>query len=116
VHTIHNLKYINYADLDIIHGHEFPGFGSAKFPSVGLVDKWQTFKHNYSVKVLQAHSHRVDHTVTRKSKTNEFGEAWVMPAMCKKGASYAPFAGWDNGWATVNLNSDDKAEVKLTCL
>lgn len=112
VHHIHNLKFIKYGDLDIIHGHEFPGYGSGKFPAVSLVDKWQTFKHSYSVKVLQAHSHRADHTITRKSKTGEFGEAWAMPAMCHRMAAYAPYAGWDNGWA-VATQTDEGTQVKL---
>lgn len=112
VHHIHNLKYIQYGDLDIVHGHEFPGFGNGKFPSVGLLDKWQTFKHRYDVKVLCSHSHRQDMTISRKSKTGEFGQAWVTPAMCKKSASYAPYAGWDNGWAVAKI-TERGTEVEL---
>lgn len=103
VHTIHNLKYIQYGDLDIVHGHEFPGFGNGKFPSVGLLDKWQTFKHAYKVKVLCSHSHKQDMHISRKSKTGEFGQSWVTPAFCRKSAGYAPYAGWDNGWATAEI-------------
>jgi len=112
VHHIHNLKYISYGDLDIVHGHEFPGFGMGKFPSVGLLDKWQTFKHAYDVKILCSHSHRADHTISRKSKDGKFGESWVTPAFCRKNAGYAPFSGWDNGWATVT-NTDGITDVKL---
>ena len=112
VHHIHNLKYISYGDLDIVHGHEFPGFG-AKFPSVSLAAKWQNFKKNYTVKVIQAHSHQECQTITRKSATGQFGQAWAMAAMCKKAASYAPYAGKDNGWAQFNINDDGLTEVKL---
>lgn len=103
IDTIHNLKYMSYGDLDILHGHEFPGFGNGKFPATGLVDKWQSFKHSYTVKVLCSHSHKEDHHISKKSKTGEFGEGWVTPAMCRKSASYAPYAGWDNGWAVARI-------------
>jgi len=112
VHTIHNLKYIQYGDLDIAHGHEFPGFGNGKFPATGLLDKWQTFKHRYDVKILCAHSHRTDHAISKKSKTGEFGEAWAIPAFCRKSAGYAPYAGWDNGWAVAKC-IDGVTEVKV---
>lgn len=112
VHYIHNLKYVQYGDLDIVHGHEFPGFGNGKFPAVGLLDKWQSFKHAYDVKVLCAHSHRTDQTISRKSKTGEHGQAWAMPAFCRKSAGYAPFAGWDNGWAVARIG-EKGTEVEL---
>lgn len=114
VNTIHNLQYMTFGDLDILHGHQFQGFGAGKFPSVGLLDKWQTFKKQYDVKVMCSHSHRNDHSISRKSKDGKFGEAWVTPAMCRKGASYNPYAGWDNGWATASINNDGKTEVKIT--
>jgi len=114
INWIHNLKYMQYGDLDIIHGHEFGGFGS-KFPSVTLTDKWQNFKKRYDVKVLQAHSHQSCHTITRKSKDMKFGEGWSMPAMCKKAASYAPYAGKENGWAVLNC-VDGVTSVKLIVL
>jgi hypothetical protein len=114
VHTIHNLAYVSFGDLDIIHGHEFNSMGS-KFPAVSLLDRWQTFKHKYDVKVLQAHSHRHDHTVSRRSKDGKFGEAWAMPAMCRKAAGFNPYAGWDNGWA-VAINNDGQTTVKITVL
>lgn len=111
VHHIHNLKYMTYGDLDIIHGHEFPGYG-AKFPAVQLVSKWQNFKKKVDVKVMQAHAHTSDKAFSRKSVDGKFGQAWSMPAMCKKAASYAPFAGKENGWAELNL-IDGVTEVKL---
>lgn len=110
VHYIHNLKYIQYGDLDIIHGHEFPGFGGGKFPATSLVDRWQTFKHRYDVKVMASHSHRQDHHISKRSKDGLFGEGWVTPAMCRKSAGYNPYAGWDNGWCVVNL-IEKKAEI-----
>lgn len=112
VHYIHNLKYIKYGDLDIIHGHEFPGFGGGKFPATSLVDRWQTFKHRYDVKVMASHSHRQDHTLSKRSKDGLFGEGWVTPAMCRKSAAYNPYAGWDNGWAELT-NNEGKVTVKL---
>lgn len=104
VHHIHNLSYMTFGDLDILHGHQFAGFGAGKFPSVGILDKWQTFKGRYDVKVMASHSHRNDHSISRKSKDGKFGEAWVTPAMCRKGAQYNPYAGWDNGWAVLHNN------------
>lgn len=115
VHTIHNLKYIQYGDLDIVHGHEFPGFGNGKFPSVGLLDKWQTFKHQYDVKILCSHSHKQDHSISRKSKDGKFGEAWVTPAFCRKSSGYAPYAGWDNGWAVVRIE-ERGTQIELVVL
>ena len=112
VHEIHNLKYIKYHDLDIVHGHEFPGFGMGKFPSVGLLDKWQTFRKKSDVKILCSHSHRADMTISRKSKDGKFGQSWVTPCMCGLGAKYAPYAGWDNGWATATIE-EDEVRVKL---
>ena len=110
VHHIHNLKYIQYGDLDIVHGHEFPGFGLGKFPATGLLDRWQTFKHRYDVKVLGAHSHRQDYAVSKKSKTGEWGGGWIIGCMCRKAAGYSPYAGWDRGWAQADL-SEGKASV-----
>lgn len=113
VHTIHNLQYMTFGDLDILHGHQFNGFGSGKFPAGGLLDKWQTFKKRYDVKVLASHSHRYDHQISKKSKDGKFGEAWVTPALCRQGASYNPYAGWDNGWATAIINNDGITEVNI---
>ncbi len=110
VHTIHNLAYVKFGDLDIVHGHEFNAMGS-KFPATPLLDKWQRFKHAYDVKVLQAHSHINDHTIGKKSKDGKFGEAWSIPAMCRKAAGYNPYGGWDNGWA-VAINIDGETTVK----
>lgn len=110
VHHVHNLSYMTFGDLDILHGHQFPGFGNGKFPSVGLLDKWQTFKGRYDVKVMASHSHRNDHSISRKSKDGKFGEAWITPAMCRKSAQYNPYAGWDNGWVEL-INQDGKVEV-----
>lgn len=104
VHHIHNLKYIQYGDLDIVHGHEFPGYGLAKFPATSILDKWQTFKHQYDVKIMCSHAHRKDISMSKKSKDGKFGQGWVTPAFCRKGAGYAPYAGWDNGWAVVRNN------------
>ncbi len=114
VEHIHNLKYIQYGDLDIVHGHEFQG-GGAKFPARSYLDKWQTFKGRYDVKVLHAHCHRNDKAVSTRSKDNKFGYAWSMSAMCRKGAHYNPFAGWTQGWAELT-NNEGIVDVKLTVL
>lgn len=111
VHYIHNLKYMTYGDLDIIHGHEFPGFGAGKFPSVSVLDRWQTFKHKYDVKILASHSHKNDTSLSRKSKDGKFGQAWVTPAMCRKAAGYNPYAGWDNGWAVARFDETTTVEL-----
>ena len=113
VQHIHNLKYVNFGDLDIIHAHEFPGFGMGKFPATGLVDKWQTFKHQYEVKILGAHSHKIDTAISKKSKDGKFGHGYAMGCMCRKAAGFNPFAGWDQGCVDVSLNCDNLAEVKL---
>jgi hypothetical protein len=106
VEYIHNLKYIKYGDLDIIHGHEFAsGFGAGKFPANGFVDKWQTFKGRYDVKILASHCHRQDYVASKRSKDGKYGYGWVTPAMCRKAASYNPYAGWDNGWAVLTNDS-----------
>lgn len=112
VEHIHNLKYIQYGDLDLVHAHEFPGFGMGKFPATGLLDKWQTFKHSYDVKVLGAHSHRQDTAVSRKSKGGEWGQAWIIGCMCRKQASYNPYAGWEQGWAEAEI-VEGKTQVTL---
>lgn len=112
IHTIHNLQYMTFGDLDILHGHQFQGFGAGKFPAGGILDKWQTFKGRYDVKVMASHSHRNDHQISKKSKDGKFGEAWVTPALCRKGASYNPYAGWDNGWVEAKINNDGITEIK----
>ncbi len=113
VHHIHNLAHMRFMDLDILHGHQFHGFGAGKFPSVSILDKWQTFKGRYDVKIVASHSHKNDHTISRRSKDGKFGEAWVTPAMCRKAARYNPYAGWDNGWVEVKPNQDGVTEVKI---
>jgi hypothetical protein len=116
VHYIHNLKYIQYGDLDIIHGHEFhSGFGAGKFPAGGFVDKWQTFKGKYDVKILASHCHRQDVHMSRRSKDGKYGQGWVTPAFCRKSAQYNPYAGWDNGWA-VAKKIDGVVDVELTVI
>jgi hypothetical protein len=112
VHHIHNLKYIQYGDLDIVHGHEFSGFGGGKFPARSLLDKWQTFMGRYDVKILGAHSHRMDEAVSARSKEGMFGYGYTIGAMCRKGAHYNPFAGWDNGCAEAK-HTDEGTKVKL---
>ena len=116
VQHINNLKYIKYGDLDIIHGHEFSSsYGAGKFPAAGFVDKWQTFKKRYDIKILASHCHRQDYVVSRRSKDGLYSYGWVTPAMCRKSASYNPYAGWDNGWAVLR-NKDGKTSVELTVL
>lgn len=109
VEHIHNLKYIQYGDLDGLHGHEFPGFGMGKFPATGLLDRWQSFKKTYSVKVFCGHAHRIDEALSKKSKTGEFGQAWTIGCFCKNMA-YAPFHSNDNGWGEARINGDGKTE------
>ena len=104
VEHIHNLKYIKYGDLDIVHGHEFMGMGSGKFPATGLLDRWQTFKGRYDVKILAGHHHRTDKALSKKSKDGKFGNAWTVPAMCRKGPSYSPYGGANQGWAELEFN------------
>jgi hypothetical protein len=116
VHWIHNLQYWTYGDLDGVHGHEFPGYGMGKFPATGLVDKWQTFKGKYDVKIIASHCHRNDHTISKKSKDGKFGESWVTPAMCRKSAGFNPYAGWNLGWGDLHINNDGITEVKMTVL
>ena len=112
VHHVHNLSYMTFGDLDILHGHQFPGWGGGKFPSVNILDRWQTFKGRYDVKVMASHSHRNDLSVSRKSKDGKYGQAWVTPAMCRKGAQYNPYAGWDTGWVELH-NNDGIVGVKV---
>ena len=112
VEHIHNLKYVQYGDLDICHGHEFPGFGMGKYPATGLIDKWQRFKKYVDVRVMCSHSHRADKGMSKKSVDGKFGLGWVTPAMCRKGAHYAPYAGWDNGWAELE-NKDGFTSVNI---
>ena len=112
VHHMHNLKHWKYGDLDGVHGHEFPGFGMGKFPATGLLDKWQTFKNKYEVKVISSHCHRVDYSISKKSKDGKFGYGWTTPAMCKKAAHFNPYAGWNNGWSVATINADNLTEVK----
>jgi len=114
VHHIHNLRYWQYGDIDGVHAHEFPGFGMGKFPASGLLDKWQTFKGRYDVRVIGSHCHRNDHAISKKSKDGKFGEAFITPAMCRKSAGFNPYAGWDNGWCNLFINNDLKTEVKMT--
>lgn len=114
VQYIPQLQYMIFADIDILHGHQFNSFGGGKFPSVSLLDRWQTFKKKYDVKVLCSHAHRYDTSISRKSKNGLFGQAWVTPAMCKKGAEYNPFAGWDIGWVVIkNINGITSIEPHL---
>jgi len=113
VHFIHNLKYVKYGDLDIIHGHEFNvGFGAGKFPATGFVDKWQTFKGKYDIKILASHCHRQDIHMSKRSKDGLYGMGWVTPAFCRKSAQYNPYAGWDNGWAVIT-NNDGKCDINI---
>jgi hypothetical protein len=115
VHHIHNLQYIQYGDLDIIHAHEMGGFGGGKFPARNYLDKWQTFRKKYDVKLMHAHCHRNDHALSARSKEGKIGECWSMPAMCKKMAHFNPYAGWDNGWVELT-NNDGIVDVKVTVI
>lgn len=99
---IHNLQYIQFHDLDILHGHEIGmGFG-AKFIAKAYAGRWQRFKRNMEVKVLTSHCHRADHDVIRNQDgTTAYG--WVTPAMCRKGAQYNPYAPNDVGYSEAFL-------------
>lgn len=116
VDYIHNLKYIQYGDLDIMHGHEFnTAYGNGKYPAGGYIDKWQTFRGKYDVKILASHCHRQDTSLSKRSKDGKYGQGWVTPAMCRKSAAYNPYAGWDNGWA-VAYNNEGIVSVELIVL
>jgi hypothetical protein len=105
---IHNLKYITFGIIDILHGHEFGGWGNGKFPARGYIDKWQTFRNKYDVNILCSHVHRQDVAVSPRSKEGKYGKGWTIPAMCRKGAVFNPYSGWNNGWATIS-----NSEVKI---
>lgn len=116
VHYIHQLRSMSFNDIDIIHGHEFnTAYGNGKYPAGGYVDKWQTFKGRYDVRILASHCHRQDYVVSKRSKDGKYGEGWVTPAFCRKGASYNPYAGWDNGWAVLH-NEEGKVRVQIVTL
>lgn len=116
IHHIHNLKYIQYGDLDVVHAHEFPGYGMGKFPATGLLDRWQTFKHKYEVKILGAHSHRFDQAMSKKSKGSEWGRSWIIGCMCRKSASYNPYAGWEQGWAEAEIVDGETKVTLIPCV
>ncbi len=107
---IHNLQYIQFHDLDILHGHEVGmGFG-AKFIAKAYAGRWQRFKRNMEVKVLTSHCHRADHDVVRNQDgTTAYG--WVTPAMCRKGAQYNPYAPNDVGYSEAFL-TENGVQVK----
>lgn len=102
---IHNLQYVQFHDLDILHGHEVGmGFG-AKFIAKAYAGRWQRFKRNMKVKVFTNHCHRADHDVIRNQDgTTAYG--WVGPGMCRKGAQYNPYAPNDIGYSEAFLTED----------
>lgn len=100
VHHIHNLQPIRYGDLDIIHGHEFPmGASVPNRPSLTYLKRWMRYKKT-SCKLLVSHVHTDDHGII-KEYDGQYGEAWTLPAMCVKGAEYAPFTGASIGHGEV---------------
>jgi len=107
---IHNLQYVKFHDLDIIHGHELPmGFGG-KFIAKAYAERWQRYKRRMDVKVLASHCHRKDvGVVPNQDGTIAYG--WVTPALCRKGAQYNPYAPWDNGYSEAFL-TEDGVQVK----
>jgi hypothetical protein len=107
---IHNLQYIKFHDLDIIHGHELPmGFGS-KFIAKSYMERWQRFKQKLEVKILASHCHREDaYMVPNIDGTYSYG--WVTSAFCRKGAQYSPYGYNTNGYSEAIL-VDGKVTVR----
>jgi hypothetical protein len=102
---IHNLQYIQFHDLDIIHGHEVGmGFG-AQFIARAYAKRWQRFKRRMDVKILTSHCHRQDVEVLH-NQDGTYAYGWVTPAMCRKGAQYNPYAPGDIGYSEAFLTED----------
>ncbi len=111
IHHIHNLQPIKYGDLDIVHGHEFPSFGGnvPNKPALSLLRKWMRYVKR-QCKVLGSHVHVSDFQ-PEKAYDGKVSYGWTTPAMCLKGAEYAPFTGWDNGHTEVK-NGNNGVEPK----
>lgn len=111
IHHIHNLQPIKYEDIDIIHGHEFPsGFGTVpNRPSLTYLKRWMRYKKG-KCKLIVSHVHTDDHGII-KEYDGTYGEAWTLPAMCVKGAEYAPFTNASIGHGEV-FETDSGMTVK----
>ncbi len=107
---IHNLQYIKFHDLDIIHGHELAmGFG-AQFIARAYAKRWQRFKRTMNVKILASHCHREDVEILH-NQDGTFAYGYVTPAMCRKGAQYNPYGVGDIGYSEAFL-TENGVQVK----
>lgn len=100
IHHIHNLQPIEYGDITICHGHEFPsGFSVPNRPAMSYLRKYLHHKRE-KVKLICSHVHQADQAV-EKTYDGQYHYAWTTPAMCLKAAEYARFTRWDNGHTEI---------------
>lgn len=93
---IHDLQEINYGDLDIIHGHEFPTSFTPKMVAKGYVERWQAYKGKMQIKLLLAHHHQYDF-YPHRNIDGTWAKVWVAPCLRQLKASYQPFNRWTHG-------------------
>lgn len=96
MHHIHNLQEINYGDLDIIHGHEFPSAFTPKMVAKGYVERWQAYKGKMQIKLLLAHHHQYDF-YPHRNIDGTWAKVWVAPCLRTLKATYQPFNRWTHG-------------------
>jgi hypothetical protein len=108
---IHNLQYIQFHDLHILHGHEVGmGFG-AQFIARAYAKRWQRFMRKMDIKIFTNHCHRQDVEVLH-NQDGTYAYGYVGPAMCRKGAQYNPYAPGDIGYSEAFLTDEDGVKVK----
>lgn len=98
INRIHNLQYIQYGDLDILHGHEKPGFFTPEYIAKCVIKWWQQYKAKMEVKVMVSHFHTTDNFI-QKNLDGSFAYGYVVGCMCKLQMDYHPYARRNHGLA-----------------
>lgn len=103
IEMIEDKRIIKFADLNILHGHEFQsGFGSPVNPA-------KSFHNKSNQNVLCGHVHRTS-THTEKNLDGKRITAWSTGCLCEQNPDYARINKYNQGFAIAE-RIEDKARV-----
>jgi len=99
IEVIGDKRIIKAGDLNIIHGHEYPGAFSPVNIARGLFTKAK-------VSAMQGHNHQTSEH-TEADMNGKLTTTWSVGCLCELHPLYMPLNKWNHGFAFVEIDGDD---------
>lgn len=104
IEFVHNKRIVKAGDLNIIHGHEFPG---GTFSPVNIA---RGLFLKAKVSAMQGHNHQTsEHTET--DMNGRITTTWSVGCLSELHPDYMPLNKWNHGFAFIEVESNGDFQV-----